>query len=126
LNKRIMFLFLVTVIFMGPSWGLAQPEKGNLSTVLEDFSQMDAGQKELILSSMGVPKTLGFSWAKLFAWTIFGGIGFIAFVYGKKQESFPPLIVGISLLVFPYFIKSTLWLYIVGSGLCLLMYFWRD
>ena len=57
---------------------------------------------------------------------IFSGIGLVAFVYGKKEGSYKPLSIGIALMAYPYFLTSTFWLYAVGSGLCLLLYFWRD
>ena len=67
-----------------------------------------------------------FSPAKIIAWLIFGAIGFGVFLYGKKERSFKPLIIGIALMGYPYFVNSTLWLYAVGAGLCLVLYFWRD
>jgi len=68
----------------------------------------------------------GFTFANLIAGFIFSGIGLVAFVYGKKEGSFKPLSIGIALMAYPYFLTSTFWLYTVGSGLCLLLYFWRD
>ena len=64
--------------------------------------------------------------AKIVAWIIFGAVGFSAFVYGKKERSFKPLVVGIALMGYPYFINGTFWLYAAGAGLCLVLYFWRD
>ncbi len=37
---------------------------------------------------------------------IFGAIGFGFFIYGKKQKAIIPLISGIGLMVFPYFISN--------------------
>jgi len=37
---------------------------------------------------------------------IFGSIGLGFFVYGKKQKSAIPLLSGIGLMVFPYFISN--------------------
>ena len=68
----------------------------------------------------------GFSFTNLIAGFIFSGVGLVAFVYGKKQGSFKPLSIGIALMVYPYFLASTFWLYTVGIGLCLLLYYWRD
>ena len=36
------------------------------------------------------------------------------FVYGKRQAKLVPLIAGVLLCVYPYFIDSALWLSIVG------------
>jgi len=43
-----------------------------------------------------------------------GSIGFVLFVYGKKQERWPQLVAGLLLLVYPYFTES-LWS-LVGIG----------
>ena len=37
---------------------------------------------------------------------IFGSIGLGFFVYGKKQKAVIPLLCGIGLMVFPYFISN--------------------
>ena len=48
---------------------------------------------------------------------LFGAIGFGFFLYGKKQRAVVPLITGIVLCVFPYFIENVYVL--VGVGLLL-------
>jgi len=53
----------------------------------------------------------------------FGAIGFGYFSYGKKQGKVVPLVVGIALFIFPYFISNTYLLVAVGSGLVALPYF---
>ena len=57
---------------------------------------------------------------------IFGGIGFIAFVYGKKMMNFKALGIGLALMIYPYFIPNTLILYVVGVVLTGLLYYFRD
>jgi len=39
----------------------------------------------------------------LFLSLIPGGIGFVLFVYGKKQERWPQLVAGVVFMVYPYF-----------------------
>ena len=68
----------------------------------------------------------GFTFTNLIAGFIFSGIGLVAFIYGKKEGSFKPLLIGAALMTYPYFLTSTFWLYAVGIGLCVLLYFWRD
>ena len=34
------------------------------------------------------------------------GVGFVLFVYGKKQERLPQLLGGIALMVYPYFVST--------------------
>jgi hypothetical protein len=45
---------------------------------------------------------------------IAGVFGVAYFVYGKRQAKLIPLIAGVLLCVYPYFIESVLWLSIVG------------
>ena len=49
---------------------------------------------------------------------LFGSIGFGFFVYGKKQKAIMPIISGLGLMVFPYFMSNTVLL--VGTG-CVLV-----
>ncbi len=64
--------------------------------------------------------------AKLFAYLIFGIIGLAAFVYGKKNRLIKPFIVGLALMVYPYFISGTLLLYVIGILLAALVFAWRE
>jgi len=66
-----------------------------------------------------------FNEANLFAGLIFGSIGLVAFIYGKKTASFRPLIIGIVLMVYPYFIPGTWLIYLIGIVLTAALYFWR-
>lgn len=54
---------------------------------------------------------------------LFGSIGFGFFIYGKKQSAIVPLLTGIVLFVFPYFISDVYLLVIVGLILISLPYF---
>jgi multisubunit Na+/H+ antiporter MnhC subunit len=42
------------------------------------------------------------------------GIGFVLFVYGKKQGRWPQLAAGLSLMVYPYFTSSIVSLVVTG------------
>ena len=46
---------------------------------------------------------------------IAGVFGVAYFVYGKRQTKLVPLIAGVLLCIYPYFIESVLWLSIVGA-----------
>jgi len=98
----------------------------NLSSTLDDLARMSDTDKNLLLSTVGAETGGGFTWAKIVAWLLFGGIGFVAFMYGKSNRFFKPLIIGLVLMVYPYFISHTFWLYAIGIGLCVALYFWRD
>jgi hypothetical protein len=57
-------------------------------------------------------------------WSVlFGGIGIGYFMYGKKQKAIVPLCSGLALLVFPYFISGLTMLLIVGVILVVIPYF---
>jgi LPXTG-motif cell wall-anchored protein len=45
---------------------------------------------------------------------LFGLIGTAAFLYGRRQRRGAPTLVGVALMVYPYFVSSTLAL--VGLG----------
>ncbi len=57
--------------------------------------------------------TAGSLLASLFA----SSIGFSLYLYGKKQARSPQLIVGIVLMVFPYFIDGTLEIAAIAAAL---------
>lgn len=57
---------------------------------------------------------------------IFGSIGLGFFVYGKKQGAVVPLACGLALMIFPYFVSSTLLLVAIGAALIAIPYFFRD
>lgn len=56
---------------------------------------------------------------------LFGAIGVGFFLYGKKQRTVVPLITGIVLCVFPYFIENVYVLVGVGLLLVAIPYFVR-
>ena len=58
----------------------------------------------------------------LFLSLIPGGIGFVLIVYGKKQGSWPHLVAGLALTVYPYF--ATTLLTLVGIGLLIGVGLW--
>lgn len=53
----------------------------------------------------------------LFLSLIPGGIGFVLFVYGKKQQRWPQLVAGIAFMVYPYFTPTLVSLILVGLAL---------
>jgi hypothetical protein len=56
---------------------------------------------------------------------IFGSIGLGLFIYGKKQRAVVPLICGIGLIVFPYFVSNVILLVGIGVLLVAIPYFLR-
>lgn len=49
---------------------------------------------------------------------LFGSIGLGYFIYGKKQRAVVPLVCGLALMLFPYFVSNMMLL--VGSGVILI------
>ena len=64
--------------------------------------------------------------AKIFAYIIFGTIGFVAFIYGKKNTFWRPMIIGLALMAYPYFLSGTLVIYLIGIAFTAALYFWRE
>ena len=63
--------------------------------------------------------------ANLIGGFLFSAVGFVALVYGKKQGSPKPMVLGALLLVFPYFVPNTLALYGIGLGLTAALFIFR-
>ncbi|OTG99161.1 MULTISPECIES: amino acid transport protein [Acinetobacter] len=56
---------------------------------------------------------------------LFSSIGLGYFIYGKKQKVTVPLVCGLVLMIFPYFIENTAMLTSIGILLSILPYFIR-
>ena len=65
----------------------------------------------------------GFTMWGLIGGFLFGSIGFIAFVYGQKNSELRPMLIGIALMVYPYFLRGTWVMYLLGTALSALLYF---
>jgi hypothetical protein len=48
-------------------------------------------------------------WSSLFAL-----IGFAVFVYGRRQRRGAPTLIGVALMVYPYFVSSSVALIVIG------------
>ncbi|WP_019868064.1 hypothetical protein [Methylovulum miyakonense] len=56
---------------------------------------------------------------------LFGSVGFGFFIYGKKQSMLVPLVCGLALMVYPYFMPNAVVLVLVGLVLVAAPYFYR-
>lgn len=56
---------------------------------------------------------------------LFGSIGLGFFIYGRKQRAIVPLVCGLALMAFPYFVSDTVLLILVGAMLMAIPYFVR-
>lgn len=50
----------------------------------------------------------------LFIGVIAGAIGMGYFIYGKRQSKIVPMVAGVLLCIYPYFVDSLLWLSLTG------------
>ena len=57
---------------------------------------------------------------------LFGSVGLGYFVYGKKQQRSVPLVSGIGLMVFPYFVTNPFVIVLLGAGFIALPFFVRS
>ena len=64
--------------------------------------------------------------ANLIGGILFGGVGFSAFIYGKKISGARAMVIGLVLMGYPYFIQNTVVLYVVGIVLTTALFLFRD
>ena len=80
---------------------------------------MERSRREVkILGSMSVANIIG--------GILFGSVGFIAFVYGKKMSELRTMGLGAVLVVFPYLVSNTIALYVIGILLTAALFIFRD
>ena len=60
--------------------------------------------------------------AYILAAIVFGLVGFVAYRRGKASGRKTTLWLGVALMVYPYAVSSTLWLYTLGLALCAGLY----
>ena len=116
---KIKYILLVlSVLALWVSQGHCQ----DASQLLGQVAKISPGGNE----ASGNDLIAGFSFGGLFGGILFGGIGFVAFVYGKKSAEFKPIILGILLMGYPYFVRDTIALYLVGVVLTVALFIWRE
>jgi hypothetical protein len=64
--------------------------------------------------------------SSLFWSLLLGSIGLGFFIYGKKQVAMVPMVCGLALMIFPYFISSALLQVLIGSVFIAIPYFLRN
>ena len=110
-----VMLFLSVGVLGAQAQIFSQDQREAFDTVSKQYLGVDP-QKAVSALSIG----------NILAWLIFGGIGFVAFMYGKKQSLFKPLVIGLALMIYPYFTSNTLALYIIGSLLTAGLFIFRE
>jgi len=56
---------------------------------------------------------------------LFSSIGLGFFLYGKKQRALVPLVCGLVLMIYPYFIPNVIALVAIGVALTAVPYFFK-
>ena len=65
--------------------------------------------------------------AGLLLWgLLFSSIGLGFFLYGKKQRAVVPLVCGLVLMIYPYFIPNVIALVAIGAVLTAVPYFFKS
>lgn len=64
--------------------------------------------------------------ANLLGMLIFGTIGFGAFLWGKRRTELPPLVLGLLLMTYPYFVTATWLMYSIGVALTVGLFVWKE
>jgi hypothetical protein len=67
-----------------------------------------------------------FSGLNLLGGLIFGSIGFVAFIYGKRMHVGKPMLLGLALMVYPYFIENDIVLFAIGIVGTAALFLFRD
>ncbi len=57
---------------------------------------------------------MNFSTANLIGGFVFGSIGFVAFMYGKRMSLWGPIFIGLALMIYPYFVSNDFILWSAG------------
>ncbi|MGH8141685.1 MAG: hypothetical protein ACREU2_04105 [Steroidobacteraceae bacterium] len=65
------------------------------------------------------------STAQLVWGVLFGAVGMGFSVYGKRQRAVVPLLCGVALMLFPYFVANAIALVAIGATLMAVPYFIR-
>ena len=69
---------------------------------------------------------MNFGAANLIGGFIFGSIGFVAFIYGKRMNLWGPMFLGLALMVYPYFVSNDVVLWAAGVSGSAALWFVRS
>ncbi len=57
---------------------------------------------------------------------VFGGIGFVAFVYGRKMGLWKTAVIGILLMLYTLFVYDAIYVYGIGIALTIALFLFKD
>ena len=61
----------------------------------------------------------------LLAGILFGAVGTVALIYGKKQSEWKPAVIGIVLMAYPYFVTNSVLQWLIGAVLTAALFIFR-
>ena len=67
-----------------------------------------------------------FSAPNLLAGLLFGSIGFVGFIYGKRMSRWKPMMIGLLLMAYSYFVQDTLAICGIGVAGTAALFWWSD
>src|SRR5204863_5064337 len=67
-----------------------------------------------------------FNGANLIGGLLFGSIGFVAFIYGKRMHVWKPMLLGLALMAYPYFVANNIVLFAIGVIGTAALFLFRD
>jgi hypothetical protein len=67
-----------------------------------------------------------FSAPNLLAGLLFGSIGFVGFIYGKRMSRWKPMMIGLLLMAYSYFVQNTLAICGIGLAGTVALFWWSD
>jgi len=105
--------------------GIEVDPESDLGKSLTDLSKFTEEEKAKMFEAVGAPST-GFGGWRIAAYIIFGAIGWVALIYGKKAGLWKPMVIGFLLMVYPYFVSQVVLIYGVGILLTAALYFFRE
>lgn len=70
-------------------------------------------------------REIGLSQSWLLWGILFGSVGLGYFLYGKREKAVVPMVCGLLLMIFPYFVEGTIPLVGIGIALAVIPYFVR-
>lgn len=69
---------------------------------------------------------MNFSAANLIGGVVFGSIGFVAFVYGKRMNLWKLMFLGLGLMIYPYFVSDDIIMLAIGICGSIALFFLRE
>jgi hypothetical protein len=57
---------------------------------------------------------------------LFSCVGAGYFIYGKRQRAAVPLVCGVLLAIYPYFVSNLIAMLVIGVALAAIPYYFRD